>query len=62
MVLGLDNSPAFGVDVTQISQSDLRNIAQNDYVVVTGVVLRPGTWLVAISIEPISAWFPQQVT
>jgi hypothetical protein len=59
MALALDNGPAFGVDLTRISQSDLRNIAQNDYVVVTGVVLRPRSQFVAISIRRISAWFPQ---
>ena|SRR2546426_10027737 len=59
LTLALDNGPAFGVDLTRISQSDLRNIAQNDYVVVTGVVLRPGSRLIAISIQRISSWFPQ---
>lgn len=60
MALALDNGPAFGVDLTRISQSDLRSIAQNDYVTVTGVVLRPSGRLRAISIQRISAWFPQQ--
>jgi len=60
MALALDNGLALGVDLTQISQSDLRNIAQNDFVVVTGVVRRPRSQLVAISIQRVSAWFPQQ--
>ena len=60
MALALDSGPAFGIDLARISQSDLRNIAQNDYIVVTGVVLRPRSQLVAISIQRISAWFPQQ--
>lgn len=60
MVLALDNFPAFGVDLTRISQGDIQKIAQNDYVVVTGVVLRPYGRLVAISIYPISPWFPRE--
>jgi hypothetical protein len=36
MVLAPDNAPTVRVDLTRISQADLRRFSQNDYVVVTG--------------------------
>ena len=59
MILALDNAPSISVDLTRISHADLRRFGQNDYVVVTGVVLRPGRTILALSMRWITPWYPQ---
>ena len=59
MFLAPDGAPGFTIDVTRINQSDLRELTPNDYVLVTGVMLRPGRRIAATSIQRISAWYPQ---
>jgi hypothetical protein len=59
MILALDSAPTVSVDLTRISQADLRRFGQNDYVVVTGVVERPGRTILAFSVRWISRWYPQ---
>ena len=60
LVLGLDNAPAVAFDLRRISQREIMNLSHNDYVLVTGVIMRPGHQVEAISIQRISSWFPQQ--
>jgi hypothetical protein len=60
MVVALDNAPAVTFDLARIPQREVMDIAQNDYVVVTGVIQRPGRQVLAISVRRISPWFPQQ--
>jgi hypothetical protein len=59
MFLAPDGAPGFTIDVTRISQSELRELNTNEYVVVTGVFLRPGRRLAATSIQRVSPWYPQ---
>src|SRR5215813_4674310 len=51
MVVAPGNDFAVNVDVTRISQGDLRRISQNDYVIVTGQLLRPTRTILALSIQ-----------
>ena len=46
------------VDLARIPQSDTRQIAQDDIVVVVGFIRRPGHKVVATSVQPVSRWFP----
>jgi hypothetical protein len=59
MVVAPANDFAVNVDLARISQSDLRQISQNDYVIVIGQFLRPTRTLLALSIHVISPWYPQ---
>jgi hypothetical protein len=59
MVVAPANDFAVNVDLARISQSDLRRISQNDYVIVGGEWLRPTRTLLALSIQVISPWYPQ---
>ncbi len=59
MVVTQTDGPSVDVDLQRIPQSELRMMAPHDYVVVTGVMLRPGRRVLAISIERVSAWYPQ---
>src|SRR5262244_1031635 len=47
------------VDLARIPQSETRQIAQDDIVVVVGFIRRPGHKVVATSVQPVSRWFPQ---
>ena len=46
------------VDLARIPQSETRQIAQDDVVVVVGFIRRPGHRVIATSIQPVSRWFP----
>jgi hypothetical protein len=46
------------VDLARIPQSETRQIAQDDIVVVVGFIRRPGHRVVATSVQPVSRWFP----
>ena len=46
------------VDLARIPQSETRQIAQDDIVVVVGFIRRPGHKVIATSIQPVSRWFP----
>jgi len=46
------------VDLARIPQSETRQIAQDDIVVVIGVIRRPGHKVIATSVQPVSRWFP----
>jgi hypothetical protein len=59
MVVAPAGDFAVNVDLTRISQADLRRISQNDYVIVTGQLLRPTRTILALSIQVISPWYPQ---
>ena len=59
MIVAPANDFAVNVDLARISQADARRITQNDYVVVTGHLLRPTRTILAQSIRVISAWYPE---
>ena len=46
------------VDLARIPQSETRQIAQDDIVVVIGFIRRPGHKVIATSVQPVSRWFP----
>ena len=46
------------VDMARIPQSETRQIAQDDIVVVIGFIRRPGHKVIATSVQPVSRWFP----
>src|SRR5262250_2593180 len=46
------------VDLARIPQSETRQIAQDDIVVVVGFIRRPGHKVIAMSVQPVSRWFP----
>ena len=46
------------VDLARIPQSETRQIAQDDVVVVVGFIRRPGHRVIATSVQPVSRWFP----
>ena len=46
------------VDLARIPQSETRQIAQDDIVVVVGFIRRPGHRVIATSVQPVSRWFP----
>ena len=46
------------VDLARIPQSETRQIAQDDIVVVVGFIRRPGHRVIATSVQPISRWLP----
>src|SRR5262245_54042546 len=46
------------VDLARIPQSETRQIAQDDIVVVVGFIRRPGHKVIATSVKPVSRWFP----
>jgi hypothetical protein len=59
MIVAPPNDLAVDVNLSRISQADLRNFRQNDYVVVWGQLLRPTRTVLAFSIRWISPWYPQ---
>ena len=59
MVVAPANDFAINVDLARISLADLRKISLNDYVVVSGQLLRPTRTVLALSIQVISPWYPQ---
>lgn len=46
------------VDLARIPQSETRQIAQDDIVVVVGFIRRPGHKVIATSVQPVSRWYP----
>ena len=46
------------VDLARIPQSETRQIAQDDIVVVIGFIRRPGHKVIATSVQQVSRWFP----
>jgi hypothetical protein len=46
------------VDLARIPQSETRQIAQDDIVVVIGFIRRPGHKVIATSVQRVSPWFP----
>ena len=58
MIVAPANDFAVNVDLARIAQSDVRQISQNSYVIVTGHLLRPTRTILAQSIQVISAWYP----
>jgi hypothetical protein len=46
------------VDLARIPQSETRQIAQDDVVVVIGFIRRPGHKVIATSVQQVSRWFP----
>ena len=46
------------VDLARIPQSETRQIAQDDIVVVVGFIRRPGHKVIATAVQPVSRWFP----
>jgi hypothetical protein len=46
------------VDLARIPQSETRQIAQDDIVVVIGFIRRPGHKVIATTVQPVSRWFP----
>jgi hypothetical protein len=46
------------VDLGRIPQSETRQIAQDDIVVVIGFIRRPGHKVIATSVQSVSRWFP----
>ncbi len=59
MVVTLTDGPSIDIDLRRIAQSELRMLEARDYVVVTGMILRPGRRVLALSIVRVSAWYPQ---
>ena len=59
MIVAPANDFAVNVDLARIAQSDVRQINQNSYVIVTGHLLRPTRTILAQSIQVISAWYPE---
>lgn len=58
MLVAIDNGPVVMLDLARIPQGEIRQISQNDYVIVTGFIRRPGHKVIATSIERISPWYP----
>jgi hypothetical protein len=59
MIVAPANDFAVNVDLARIAQSDVRQISQNSYVIVTGHLLRPTRTILAQSIQVISPWYPE---
>jgi hypothetical protein len=59
MIVAPPNDLAIDVNLSRISQADLRKFRQNDYVIVWGELLRPTRTVLALSIRWISPWYPQ---
>ena len=59
MIVAPANDFAVNVDLARIAQSDVRQISQNSYVIVTGHLLRPTRTILAQSIQVVSAWYPE---
>lgn len=51
-------SPSWRRREVRIPQSETRQIAQDDIVIVIGFIRRPGHKVIATSGQPVSRWFP----
>jgi hypothetical protein len=58
MLVALDGGGVVMLDLARISQGEIRQIAQNDYVTVTGFIRRPSHQVIATSIQRASPWVP----
>ena len=58
MLVALDSGGVVMLDLARMPQGEIRQIAQNDYVTVTGFILRPSNKVIATSIQRTSAWSP----
>lgn len=58
MLVALDSGGVVMVDLTRIPQGEIRQLAQNDYVVVTGFIRRPSHKVIATSVVRVSPWLP----
>jgi hypothetical protein len=58
MLVALDSGGVVMLDLGRISQSETRQIAQNDYVTVIGFIRRPSHRVIATSIQRVSPWIP----
>ncbi|MBI2158949.1 MAG: hypothetical protein HYU25_00905 [Candidatus Rokubacteria bacterium] len=51
MVLAVDEGPAINIDLRRVPQGDFLTLGTNDYVVVTGLVVRGSRQFIATSIQ-----------
>ena len=51
MALAVDEGPAINIDLRRVPQSDLQSLGTNEYVVVTGLVVRGSRQFIAMSIQ-----------
>lgn len=58
MLVALDSGGVVMLDLTRIPQGEIRQIAQNDYIVVIGFIRRPGNRVIATSLQRTSPWLP----
>lgn len=58
MLVEVDGGPVVMLDVSRIPQGELRQIAQHDYVVVTGFIRRPSRKIFATDIRRSTPWVP----
>jgi len=58
MLVALDSGGVVMLDLARIPQGEIRQITQNDYVIVTGFIRRPSHRIVATSIQRASPWVP----
>lgn len=58
MLVALDGGGVVMLDLARISQGEVRQIAQNDYVTVIGFIRRPNHRVIATSIQRASPWVP----
>jgi hypothetical protein len=58
MLVAVENGPVVLLDLMRIPQGEIREISQNDYVIVVGFIRRPSHKVIATSIKRISPWYP----
>ena len=58
MLVALDSGGVVMLDLARIPQSEVRDISQNDYVIVVGFIRRPSHKVIATSIQRASPWTP----
>jgi len=58
MLVAVDNGPVVMLDLMRIPQGEIREISQNDYVIVVGFIRRPSHKVIVTSIQRISPWYP----
>jgi hypothetical protein len=58
MLVALDSGGVVMLDLARMPQGEIRQIAQNDYVIVIGFIRRPSHQVIATSIQRASPWVP----
>jgi hypothetical protein len=58
MLVALDGGGVVMLDLARIPQGEIRQIGQNDYVIVIGFIRRPSHRVIATSIQRTSPWLP----